>query len=112
MALTEIAVGILLAIGVLGFAFTSLGLLITHDAFDQIHYLAPGSLIGSVAIPAAVIVHGGFSQAGAKAILIAVLLLVTNPVLSHAIGRAARIRRKQQLEPKPEEQIRVAGEQQ
>ena len=107
----EIVVGVLLAIGVLGFAFTSIGILVCRDVFDQIHYLAPGSLVGSVAISAAVLLHGGFSQAGSKSILIAILLLLSNPVLSHATARAARIRRKQQLSPQGEEHIQVADEQ-
>ena len=109
--MSEIAVGVLLAIGVFGFAFTSIGLLVSRDVFDQIHYLAPGSLIGSVAISTAVLLHGGFSQAGAKAILVAILLLLSNPVLSHATARAGRIRRRQQLPPKADEHIRVAGKQ-
>jgi multicomponent Na+:H+ antiporter subunit G len=106
----EIPVALLLLIGVLGFAFTSLGVLLARDALDQIHYLAPGSLIGSVAICAAVLLHDGFSQAGVKAIFIAIILLLTNPVLSHAIARAARIRRKQDLAPREDEQIRVSKE--
>ncbi len=109
--MSEIAAGVLLAIGVLGFAFTSAGLLLARNVFDQIHYLAPGSLIGSVAISAAVLVHGGFSQAGAKGIVIAALLLGSNPVLSHATARAARIRRKQHLGLKSDEDIPFAKEQ-
>ena len=61
--------------------------------------------MGSVAIPAAVVLHEGFSQAGAKAILIGILLFFSNPVLSHATARAARIRRKNQLSPAPDERI-------
>jgi multicomponent Na+:H+ antiporter subunit G len=109
--MSEIAVAVLLAIGVLGFAFTSVGILVCRDVLDQIHYLAPGSLVGSVAISAAVLLHGGFSQAGSKSIVIAILLLLSNPVLSHATARAARIRRKQQLPPRSDEHIRVADEQ-
>ncbi len=101
----EIAVAMLLVIGVLGFAFTSAGLLAARDTFDQIHYLAPGALIGSAAICAAVILNSGFSQAGPKALMIAILLLVTNPVLSHVTARAARIRRKGQLAPQPGEEL-------
>jgi multicomponent Na+:H+ antiporter subunit G len=101
----EIAVCALLTIGVLGFAFTSVGVLLAEDVFDRIHYLAPGSLVGSAAIAAAVVVDNGFSQAGMKAILIAILLLVSNPVLSHATARAARIRRKQQLHLRADEHV-------
>jgi multicomponent Na+:H+ antiporter subunit G len=106
--MSEIAAAVLLTIGVLGFAFTSIGLLVSRDVFDQIHYLAPGSLIGSISISGAVLLHGGFSQAGAKSVLIALLLVLSNPVLSHATARAHRIRRKQQLPPTREENIRVS----
>jgi monovalent cation/proton antiporter MnhG/PhaG subunit len=111
MSVNEIVVCVLLAIGVLGFAVTSIGLLLSKDLYDQIHFLAPGTLIGAVAIPAAVIVHGGFSQAGVKAILIAILLFVSNPVLSHTIARAGRVRRKRQLAPAADEDIPFAKEQ-
>ncbi len=110
MSFEEVATTVLLAIGVAGFAITSIGLVISDDVYDQIHFLAPGTLAGSLAIPAAVLLHEGLSQAGAKAILIGVLLFISNPVLSHATGRAARIRRKNQLALEPEESIPAAGE--
>jgi multicomponent Na+:H+ antiporter subunit G len=107
---SETIVGILLGIGVLGFAFTALGLLFSRDVYNQIHYLAPGSIFGSVAFAAAALVHEGLSQSGAKSILIALILLISNPVLSHATARAARIRRNQQVLPKPGEHFPKAEE--
>jgi multicomponent Na+:H+ antiporter subunit G len=111
MSFNEIIVCVLLVIGVAGFAMTSIGLLLSGDLYDQIHFLAPGSLIGVIAIPAAVLLHDGFSQAGVKAILIAILLFVSNPVLSHTTARAGRVRRKRQLAPAADEQIPFAEEQ-
>ena len=102
MSATELTTGLLLVIGVAGFALTAIGLVLTEDVYKQIHYLAPGSLIGAVAIPAAVLLHEGFSQAGAKAIVIALLLFFSNPILSHITARAARIRRNRQLAPENE----------
>lgn len=96
MSVRDVIVDGLLAIGLLSFALTTLGVCWYRNLYDQIHFLAPGTLIGAVAIPAAVIVHGGFTQAGTKALLIAILLVIANPVLSHATARAARVRRKQQ----------------
>jgi len=110
VSISEAVVGVLLAVGVLSFAFTSLGLLFSRDLYDQIHYLAPGSIVGSIAFVAAVLVHEGLSQSGAKAILIAILLLLSNPVLSHAMARAGRIRRNQQVDPKPNEHLPFAEE--
>ena len=112
MSFQDIATTVLLIIGVAGFAITSIGLVISDDVYDQIHFLAPGSLAGSPAIPAAVLLHEGLSQAGAKALLIGVLLFISNPVLSHATARAARIRRKNQLAPAPEESIPAPEEKQ
>jgi multicomponent Na+:H+ antiporter subunit G len=102
---SETIVAVLLSIGVFGFVFTAVGLLFSRDLYNQIHYLAPGSIFGSLAFAAAAVVHEGFSQSGTKAILIALILLISNPVLSHATARAGRIRRNQQVMPKPHERI-------
>lgn len=110
MSVNDILICALLIIGVSGFALTSIGLLLSHDVYEQIHYLAPGSLVGAVAIPAAVLLREGFSQAGSKAIFIAILLFISNPVLSHATARAARIRRKQPLAPRRDEELPLAEE--
>jgi monovalent cation/proton antiporter MnhG/PhaG subunit len=108
MRAADLAVYVLLSIGCLSFLVTALGILLIKDFYEQVHFLAPGSLIGAIAIPAAVVVREGLSQAGAKAILIAILLVWANPVVSHAMLRAGRIRRKEQWQPLPDENIPVA----
>lgn len=110
MSIREIIVGALLVMGILGFVITAIGLIVCDDLYEQIHFLAPASLLGAVAIPAAVVVNDGFSQMGTKAILIAILLFLSNPVLSHATARAARVRRKQQLPPVHGEDFPVSKE--
>lgn len=110
MSAQEIVVWVLLGIGLLGFVVTAVGLLLVDDFYEQLHYLAPSSLVGAVAIPAAVVVHEGLSQSGAKAILIALLLFWANPVLTHATLRAGRIRRKRQWTPTADEEIPIAPE--
>jgi multicomponent Na+:H+ antiporter subunit G len=95
---------------VLGFALTSIGLLFSRNLYDQIHYLAPGSIVGSIAFGAAVLVHEGLSQSGAKTILIVILLLISNPVLSHATARAGRVRRNQQILPQSGDNVPLAEE--
>ena len=66
MSVREVIVGTLLVVGVLGFAMNAIGLLLCQDVFDQIHYLAPGSLVGAVAIPAAVLVQEGAESGGCE----------------------------------------------
>jgi monovalent cation/proton antiporter MnhG/PhaG subunit len=89
---------------------TAIGLVVAHDPFDQIHYLAPSSLVGSLAVCVAVLLHEGLSQSSAKAILITILLMFSNPVLSHATARAARIRGKGQLGAMKDEQVPFVDE--
>lgn len=102
MTIGEATAGALLTIGLVSFLLTSLGLVFSRDVYDQIHFLAPGSIVGSSAFAVAVLLHEGLSQSGVKAIFVAILMLISNPILSHAIARAARIRRNQQISPKPD----------
>ena len=63
-----------------------------RDALDRLHFTAPAGVVAPVGVAAAVLVEEPLSSAGLKAVLVAVLLIVTTPVLSHATARAARIR--------------------
>jgi multicomponent Na+:H+ antiporter subunit G len=66
--------------------------LVMRDAYDRLHYTAPATTIAPLAIAAAIVLEERLSAAGIKALLVALALLVTNPVLTHATARAARIR--------------------
>jgi multicomponent Na+:H+ antiporter subunit G len=104
----EVAVAVLLALGVGVELVCCVGVLLMRDAYDKLHYTSPATTIGSLAIAAAVVVDQSLSQAGVKALLVFVALLVTNPVLTHATARAARVRqlgawRGAPEEPEPEE---------
>jgi len=92
-------VRVLLGIGVLATVITSVGILAGRTVFDRLHYLGPAASVGTVCIAAAVAVQEGFSQAGIKAIAIAVVIVFMNPVLTHATARAARVRRFGELIP-------------
>ena len=63
-----------------------------RDAYDRLHYTTPAAVVAPVAIAAAVVLEERLSAAGIKAVLIALVLVLTNPVLGHATARAARIR--------------------
>jgi multisubunit Na+/H+ antiporter MnhG subunit len=63
-----------------------------RDALDQLHFTAPAATIAPVAVAVAVLLEEPLSSAGVKAVIVAVLLIITTPVLSHATARAARIR--------------------
>ncbi len=80
VALLVVGVGIELACCV--------GVLVMRGVYDKLHYTAPATTLGAFAITGAVLLRFSIVQ-----YLITLALLITNPVLTHAIARAARIRR-------------------
>lgn len=92
--MSQVAVAALLAVGVGSALLSALGLLVSRDAFDQLHFTGPATVISPVAIAGAVLVEEPLSSAGVKAFLIAVVMLGTGPVLVHATARAARVRER------------------
>jgi multicomponent Na+:H+ antiporter subunit G len=88
----DLAVTALLVLAVAVTLVSCAGVLLMRDPYDRLHYTAPAAVIPPVAIAAAVVLEERLSAAGIKALLIALVLIVTNPVLGHATARAARIR--------------------
>jgi multicomponent Na+:H+ antiporter subunit G len=87
-----VAVAVLLTAGVGVQLACCLGVLVMRDAYDKLHYTSPATTVGALAIALAVVVEESFNQAGIKALLVFLALAVTNPVLTHATARAARVR--------------------
>jgi multicomponent Na+:H+ antiporter subunit G len=92
MSPRDILVVALLVAGVGVTLASCVGVLVMRDAYDRLHFTAPATTIAPLAIAAAVVLEERLSAAGIKALLVALALLVTNPVLTHATARAARIR--------------------
>jgi multicomponent Na+:H+ antiporter subunit G len=90
----DVAVGVLLALGVASALMGALGLVASRDPYDQLHFTGPATVVSPVAIAAAVLVEEPLSSAGIKAALIAVIMVGTGPILLHATARAARIRER------------------
>jgi multisubunit Na+/H+ antiporter MnhG subunit len=72
-----------LAVQVLGV----LGVTLVRDTLDRVHFLAPSTL-ATLCIVAAVVVRESFSLIGITALLLAGVVLLTSPVLSHVTARA------------------------
>jgi multicomponent Na+:H+ antiporter subunit G len=94
MSLADLAVAVLLALGVGSALMSAVGLLATRSPFDQLHFTGPATTIAPVAVAAAVLVEEPLSSAGIKAVLVALFMVATGPVLIHATARAARIRER------------------
>ncbi|MFC4453878.1 monovalent cation/H(+) antiporter subunit G [Deinococcus sonorensis] len=92
MNAAHLAVSVLLTLGVVVAALCVVGVLVGRDVYQKLHYLGPVAPVSGVLIAAAVIVKEGLTQAGIKAALVALVLLVSGAVLTHATARAAFIR--------------------
>jgi multicomponent Na+:H+ antiporter subunit G len=89
---TQLAIDALLALGCLTAVLSALGVLVMKDFYERLHYMAPPADISVWCFALAIVLDKHFSQAGIKAVLIAVVLFVMNAVLTHATARAARVR--------------------
>jgi monovalent cation/proton antiporter MnhG/PhaG subunit len=88
----DLAVVVLLVLGVGVTLLSCAGVLVMRNPYDRLHYTGPAAVLAPVAIAAAVVLEERLSAAGVKAVLVALVLVTTNPVLGHATARAARIR--------------------
>jgi multicomponent Na+:H+ antiporter subunit G len=103
----DVIVAVLLGVGVSTALMSCLGVLLMRDALDRLHFTAPASTVCPVVFAAAVLVEEPLSSAGVKAVLVALLVLVTTPVLTHATARAARVRAHGRWKVLPEELERI-----
>lgn len=103
--MTGVIVWILVSIAFLACAMSVLGVLLTHrNAYDGMHFTGPAATVAPIALAIAVIVDfGPLSQAGIKALLVALLLIFLNSVVVHATARALRVREHGRWELMPEE---------
>jgi len=85
----DVVIDVFLILGTALVLVSCLGVLAFRGAHDRLHFTAPATL-GALSIAIAVLTKESFSLVGDKAILIAVFLVAAAPMVTHAIGRAAR----------------------
>ena len=85
--------GIVIGLAVVGLAFSLsgvVGILRMPDVYSRIQCSSKTITMGALPVLIALVVaEGPVSPYGSRALLVAVLLLVLNPVASHALARAA-----------------------
>ena len=91
MTAQTILVVILLALAVAFSWLSVFGLLVMRNPFDRLHAVAPLNILPPIFVVAAILVSSGFSSSSIKLILIALVMIASGPILTHAIARAARI---------------------
>ena len=90
MSVRHVIVDVFLWLGVALTLIGCLGVVLMRSVYDRLHFSSPPTL-GAACIAIAVVVQKSFSLVGDKSILVAVLLIVLSPLLTHAAGRAARV---------------------
>jgi monovalent cation/proton antiporter MnhG/PhaG subunit len=96
----NLAVDVLLALGVAAELACVAGLLLAPTVFARLHYVSVAAVIGPAAIASAIAMrecvssNGGveLTSGGIEALCAGLLLFLLNPVLTHAIARAAERR--------------------
>jgi multicomponent Na+:H+ antiporter subunit G len=97
---------VLLALGVGIELMAALGVLAMRTTYERLHYVGAAPF-GALLIALAVLVRDSFSLIADKSLLVALLLLVTGPVMTHATARAARVREHGQWSVRDDERIDV-----
>lgn len=106
MTARHVIVAVLLWAGVALELVACLGLIVMRSVYDRLHFSAPATL-GVVLIAVAVVVEKSFSLIGNKALLIAVFALIGSPLVTHALGRAARLWERGDWRLGPDEHVHV-----
>lgn len=88
--IAHVATIVLLAIGAVAVWIGVLGVLLMPGFYNRLHFMGITGTIGVAGVTAAVLVQEQLRAPGIKTVLIIVILLVMNPVLTHATARAAR----------------------
>jgi multisubunit Na+/H+ antiporter MnhG subunit len=86
----NVAVDVLLGLGVAGALLCCLGVLVMRTTFDRLHYAAAATSVPSFLVLAAVLVREHVSSGGLDAIAAVGLMFLLNPVLLTATARAVR----------------------
>jgi multicomponent Na+:H+ antiporter subunit G len=89
VSVKDVVEALLVVGGVAAVLVSCLGLAVGRDAYDRLHFLSAGGTVGPILVAAGIVLEAGLD--GLKAILVAAIFLVTGPVLTHAIARAARL---------------------
>lgn len=87
---SDLAVDVLLVLGVAAELLCVAGVLVMRTTFDRLHYAAAATSVPALLVLAAVLVREHLSAGGLEAIAAVGLLFLLNPALVIATARAAR----------------------
>jgi monovalent cation/proton antiporter MnhG/PhaG subunit len=92
MMAKQFCVALLLGAGVAVAWLSGLGLCLMRGTFARLHYAGLASLVLPVVIALAIILDAGSVQTSVKAVMVAIIFMVTTPAVTHATARAMYVR--------------------
>jgi multisubunit Na+/H+ antiporter MnhG subunit len=90
MDASDLAVDVLLGVGVVGELLCVAGVLVMRTTLDRLHYAAAATTVPAFLVLLATLVREHLSAGGLQAIVAVGLLFLVNPALVIATARAAR----------------------
>jgi monovalent cation/proton antiporter MnhG/PhaG subunit len=90
MHASDLAVDVLLVLGVTAELLCVAGVLVMRTTFDRLHYTAAATTVPAFLVLAAALVREQLSAGGLEAIATVAFLFLVNPALVIATARAAR----------------------
>lgn len=87
-----------------------IGMLRMKEPLQALNFLSLPAAVAAVLLPFAFLCLSGWSMATLKAAMIALLLLASNSVVTHATARAIRVRDVGHWEPREEDDIEYVQE--
>lgn len=103
MSPADLAIDVLLGLGVAAQLLCCLGILVMRTSLDRLHYAGAATSVGPVLVSAALLTRESLSGSGVKALLVVAFMIVTGAVVTSATARMARIRESGGREPSVEE---------
>lgn len=89
MTLSALAADLVVGVAVLAEVVCCIGVFWMRDFFDRLHFAGAGTTVGPVLLAAAVLLTGSLSTSATVELVVAMLLLLLlNPVVTHATTRA------------------------
>ena len=90
MRASDLAVDVLLGLGVAGELLCVAGVVLMRTTFDRLHYAAAATSVPAFLVLSAVLVRVHLSAGGLEALAAVLLLFLLHPALVIATARAAR----------------------
>jgi multisubunit Na+/H+ antiporter MnhG subunit len=106
----QLCIMLLLGAGVAIAWVSGLGLCLMRGAFGRLHYVGLASLLLPTVVTLAILLDASSVQTSIKAVMVAVIFVITAPAVTHATARAVYVRELEgKRPPRHEDEKGAAG---